>query len=116
MARVSSGAGVDLTSQHVASNRCNRSGLDSSYADRDRMMIALNSPGNFNDASALGPNHEADGIGIGLGSPFAMAAGVTEIAVSSQRLRPDRYRWIRCAISIIEIAQRRRNGNQVAQG
>ena len=108
MARVSGGAGVDLTSQHLATNRCNRSSLDSSYADRDRMMIALNSPGNFNDASALGPNHEADGIGIGLGSPFAMAARVTEIAVSPQDLRFDHCRRIRRATAAIKIAQRSR--------
>ena len=83
MPRVCRSTGVRLASQHILSMVGRHARLNFHVPDRHGMVIPLHSPCYFHQICALGPDHQPDGVGIGLRGSFAVAAGVAEIAVAA---------------------------------
>jgi hypothetical protein len=114
--RVRFGAGARLPGEWISRWRLVTADCDFNAAHGDRMVIALYRPCNFDYISMMfGFDHQADGIGIGLRGSFAVAAPIAEVTVATQGLRLNGRRWIRRAVAAKEIAERYRNGNQLAQ-
>jgi len=75
--------GMRLASQHVLRRVRRQSLVNFHIPDCYGMVISLHSPRYFHHVSAVGPDHQTHGIGVGPGGAFAVATGVAEIAVSA---------------------------------
>jgi hypothetical protein len=84
-------------------------------SDRERVMVAFDSPCNLNDAVMIGPDQEADGVGFGCGSPRTCLTSVAMIAAVAQGFEGNQSRGLGRALAPENIAERHGTARKISE-